>query len=227
VLSHDASVSAPGAVATQDIEAGHVLVKAPLDSVLMVSEADSCPLPEDFIDPKYWDGISEYWNLRMALRLLYEKRLGADSSWKAYLDVMPTSFTTPLNWSDEEVAQLQFLPFVDELQVCACAHVCVCACVCVCARVRVFVCVCVVYVNARARTHSKRALLIRIPAAAAARWSAPSSGSRRIVSADTCPTPSTRMRFSGGCHALGAVLSPQTSGQGRPPRPCAQLPTWC
>ena len=54
VLSHDASVSAPGAVATQDIEAGHVLVKAPLDSVLMVSEADSCPLPEDFIDPKYW-----------------------------------------------------------------------------------------------------------------------------------------------------------------------------
>jgi hypothetical protein len=83
----------------------------------MVSEGDSCPLPADFIDPLYWDEISEYWNLRMALRLLYEKRLGKESSWKAYLDVMPTSFATPLNWSDEEVSQLQFAPFVDELQV--------------------------------------------------------------------------------------------------------------
>ena len=40
----------------------------------------------------------EYWNIRMALRLLYEKSLGDASSWKAYLDVMPASFSTPLNW---------------------------------------------------------------------------------------------------------------------------------
>ena len=41
-----------------------------------------CPLPTDFVDARYWDEMQGYWNVRMALRLLYEKRLGAASSWK-------------------------------------------------------------------------------------------------------------------------------------------------
>jgi len=36
---------------------------------------------------------------------------------QAYLDVMPEAFGTPLNWSDEQVAQLQFPKFMDELRV--------------------------------------------------------------------------------------------------------------
>lgn len=106
-----------GAVATKSLQAGDVIVTAPKHSVLMVREGDSCPLPPDFINAQYWDEMVEYWNIRMALRLLYEKSLGDASSWKAYLDVMPASFSTPLNWADAEVQELQFAPLVNELLV--------------------------------------------------------------------------------------------------------------
>ena len=36
---------------------------------------------------------------------------------QAYLDVLPASFSTPLTWRDEELAHLQFAPFIDELRV--------------------------------------------------------------------------------------------------------------
>lgn len=104
-----------GAVATKSLKAGDILVTAPKRSVLMVRAGDQCPLPPDFIDAQYWDEVADYWNIRMALRLLYEKSLGENSSWKAYLDVMPRSFSTPLNWADKELEELQFAPLIQEL----------------------------------------------------------------------------------------------------------------
>ena len=96
-----------GAVATCNIKEGDVLVRAPPQALLMVSPGETCPLPPEFIDAKYWDSMQDYWNVRLALRLLYEVRLGADSQWKPYIDVMPASFSTPINWSDRELSELQ------------------------------------------------------------------------------------------------------------------------
>ena len=104
-----------GAVATKSLKAGDILVTAPKASVLMVRAGDQCPLPPDFINAQYWDEVADYWNIRMALRLLYEKRLGETSWWKAYLDVLPRSFSTPLNWAEEELEELQFAPLIQEL----------------------------------------------------------------------------------------------------------------
>ena len=106
-----------GAVATRRIRAGEVIVRAPAEAVLLVGPGDECPLPPEFVEAKFWDEMQNYWNVRMALRILYEKRLGTASAWKPYIDVMPASFSTPLNWSDRELAELQFPPLVDELRV--------------------------------------------------------------------------------------------------------------
>ena len=83
-----------GAIATEDVKLGSVLVSAPPDAVLSVREADACPLPRSFIDPAYWNSMSKKWEMRMALLLLYEKKLGTHSSWAPYLDVLPQSLAS-------------------------------------------------------------------------------------------------------------------------------------
>ena len=104
-----------GAVATESIKEGSVMVSAPKDAVISCREADACPLPKSFIDPAYWDSMAKKWEMRMALLLLYEKQLGPESKWATYFDVLPSSFGLPLTFSEEELRQLQFAPFISDL----------------------------------------------------------------------------------------------------------------
>lgn len=44
---------------------------------------------------------------QMALRLVYEKRLGASSKFADYISVLPDAFTTLLSFSESEIPELQ------------------------------------------------------------------------------------------------------------------------
>ena len=106
-----------GAIATQNVRKGTVLVSARPEAVLSVREGDACPLPRSFIDPAYWDRMAKKWEIRLALLLLYEKSLGSHSRWAPYLEVLPHSFGLPLTFSEEEVAELQYAPFIADVQI--------------------------------------------------------------------------------------------------------------
>jgi hypothetical protein len=106
-----------GAIAAEDLREGTVLVSAPSDAVLSVREADACPLPATFVDPMYWDSMAKKWEIRMALLLLYQKRLGVQSKWAPYFQVLPSDFGLPLTFSEDELEQLQYQPFIQDLRV--------------------------------------------------------------------------------------------------------------
>mmetsp|Transcript_42867 Transcript_42867/g.67220 ORF Transcript_42867/g.67220 Transcript_42867/m.67220 type:complete len:382 (-) Transcript_42867:50-1195(-) len=59
----------------------------------------------------------DYWNVRMALMLIYHKRQGKKSDFAPYLEVMPESYGNPLNWTKAELQELQWAPFIEEVQV--------------------------------------------------------------------------------------------------------------
>ena len=106
-----------GAIATENVREGAVLVAAPPEAVLSVREGDACPLPRSFIDPAYWDSMAKKWEVRMALLLLYEQSLGAQSAWAAYLGVLPQTLGLPLTFSEEEVQELQYPAFIADVQI--------------------------------------------------------------------------------------------------------------
>ena len=106
-----------GAIATEDVREGEVLVSAPEAAVLSVRQADSCPLPGYFVDPGYWDSIANKWEMRMALLLLFEKSLGEKSAWAPWLDMLPNSFGLPLTFCDSELEDLQDHLFIANLRV--------------------------------------------------------------------------------------------------------------
>lgn len=43
----------------------------------------------------------------LILVMIYEYLLGDKSTWKSYFDVLPSSFNTPMFWSEQELAELQ------------------------------------------------------------------------------------------------------------------------
>ncbi len=49
----------------------------------------------------------------MALKLLYERQLGKESRLVYYVENLPRSFSSPLAWSDAELAALQY-PFLQQ-----------------------------------------------------------------------------------------------------------------
>jgi hypothetical protein len=106
-----------GAIATKNIGEGCVLVSAPPAAVLSVQEADACPLPESFVQPEYWDRMAKKWEIRMALLLLYEMRLGEESAWAPYIEILPKEFGLPLTFSEEELEELQFPTYIADLRV--------------------------------------------------------------------------------------------------------------
>ncbi|KAF2722424.1 SET domain-containing protein [Polychaeton citri CBS 116435] len=59
--------------------------------------ADSDIEDEDFLD---------HW-LSLIVTMIYEYQLGGRSPWSSYLSVLPTSFDTPMFWSDSQLSELQ------------------------------------------------------------------------------------------------------------------------
>ncbi|KAF2768489.1 SET domain-containing protein [Teratosphaeria nubilosa] len=87
-----------GVLAKQDIAEDEVLFTVPRSSILTV---DNCELPGDVKKE-----LDDPW-LSLIVAMIYQHQLGGDSRWKAYFDVLPTEFDTPMFWSDEELEYLQ------------------------------------------------------------------------------------------------------------------------
>lgn len=66
---------------------------------------------EDGEDDDENDKSQDSWT-SLILILIYEHLQGASSSWRPYLDVLPTigDFSTPMFWADDELAELQASP---------------------------------------------------------------------------------------------------------------------
>lgn len=106
-----------GAIATQNLKEDEVIVSAPPEATIMVRVNDPCPFPASFLSAEYWDEMSEFWNMRMGLRLLFEKRKGDESTFAPYIKVLPEAFTTPMCWTDAEVQELQWEPLIEDINV--------------------------------------------------------------------------------------------------------------
>ncbi|KAG0379053.1 hypothetical protein BGX24_001857 [Mortierella sp. AD032] len=56
----------------------------------------------------------EGWNPLM-MCMIYEYGRGAASHWKPYFDILPTEFSTPMFWSDEELKELAGTGVIDKI----------------------------------------------------------------------------------------------------------------
>ncbi|KAL1839093.1 hypothetical protein VTJ49DRAFT_1861 [Mycothermus thermophilus] len=106
-----------GIIAKTDIAADTVLFTIPRDAIICAGTSvlkDKIPGIFDLdgvaqSDPEDGDDAGssqDSWTL-LILVMLYEHLQGAASRWKPYLDVLPSSFDTPMFWSSAEVSELQ------------------------------------------------------------------------------------------------------------------------
>ncbi|KAJ9139389.1 Ribosomal lysine N-methyltransferase 4 [Pleurostoma richardsiae] len=116
-----------GIVATSGIEPDTLLFTIPRKSVIC-SATSELPhrIPGVFeVDDNLAAGAADdeapdssrqqdSWS-SLILVLIYEQLLGPVSSWKPYLDVLPAHFTTPMFWTDTDVAGLQASPVVSQI----------------------------------------------------------------------------------------------------------------
>ncbi|KAI7872447.1 hypothetical protein BDF14DRAFT_1753557 [Spinellus fusiger] len=98
-----------GVVATSDIKEGEVLFSLPRNILLT-------PLHSSLRSLQGMDVILDSlkgWSV-LILCLMYESQK-KDSFWKPYFDVLSTSFSTPMFWSEEELKMLQGTAIVDKI----------------------------------------------------------------------------------------------------------------
>ncbi|KAL6362391.1 hypothetical protein LRP88_03670 [Fusarium phalaenopsidis] len=101
-----------GRVALQDIPAETTLFTIPRKGIINV-ETSELPkkLPDVFDLDKPIDDDDEAPRLdswsSLILVMMYEYLQGEKSQWKPYFDVLPSSFDTPMFWSENELDQLQ------------------------------------------------------------------------------------------------------------------------
>jgi UV DNA damage endonuclease len=98
------------AVALQDIPAEAVLFTVPRSGILSSETSElKGKLPEIFqetameVDDK---PQQDPWST-LIIVMMYEYFKGSESKWKPYIDVLPSSFETPMFWSDAELDELQ------------------------------------------------------------------------------------------------------------------------
>ncbi|KAH8177051.1 SET domain-containing protein [Sarocladium implicatum] len=105
-----------GIVAVGDIAADTTLFTIPRDMVMTMQTSKVVQAPElkavfsrdeeDGADDANEDSKPDGWS-KLILVMIYECLLGDGSKWKAYFDVIPEEFETPMFWAEEEVEQLQ------------------------------------------------------------------------------------------------------------------------
>lgn len=121
-----------GMAARDSIAAGEVLASVPVTTALVVSPRERCSLPRDFCDSAFYsrqpwcdlpscpskfhagfDNANDcdrpvHRYVQMALKLLHERRLGAASRLAPYVAALPQGFSTPLAWTQAQLAALQY-----------------------------------------------------------------------------------------------------------------------
>ena len=106
-----------GVSAQSSISSGDAVLSVPVNTVLRVIGGNS-RLPaklQGYVSEQTWRE-AEWWG-QLALLLLWEKGTGRSPSTeptklKAWIDMLPTSMSTPLHWTEAEVEELQYQPLV-------------------------------------------------------------------------------------------------------------------
>ncbi|KAL4245586.1 Ribosomal lysine N-methyltransferase 4 [Abortiporus biennis] len=101
-----------GAYALKDIPEGYPLFSLPRNLTLSMRTSS---LPEKF-GREVWTekGLNTGW-VGLILCMMYEESLGESSKWSGYLDVLPSTFDTPMFWSEEDIKELQGTAVVDKI----------------------------------------------------------------------------------------------------------------
>ncbi|KAL2019167.1 hypothetical protein VTK56DRAFT_10039 [Thermocarpiscus australiensis] len=108
-----------GIIAKADIEADTVLFTIPRDAILCAATSSLQSQIPDVFDlendaPEHSDAedggdspaAQDSWTL-LILIMIHEYLRGDASRWKPYLDVLPSTFDTPMFWSPAELSELQ------------------------------------------------------------------------------------------------------------------------
>jgi len=96
-----------GLEAKQALSAGTNLITLPKDKTLATFAKEQCPFPA-WINPTFWEKQPNY--VRLAIKLLWERQLGANSNVEEYVKLLPNpeDFDTLYHWSDAELKSLQY-----------------------------------------------------------------------------------------------------------------------
>ncbi|CAL5224402.1 g7084 [Coccomyxa viridis] len=100
-----------GMAATRDLDSGAALVSLPVSAALVVTPKARSALPSSFCSGEFFS--KKPWFVQMALKLLYERQLGKESRLAHYVENLPRNFSSPLTWTNVELAALQY-PFLQQ-----------------------------------------------------------------------------------------------------------------
>ena len=109
-----------GIVAKKDIAPETVLFTIPRQAILCSTTSELAALipgiktgdeKDDEDDEAENENGQDPWT-SLILIMIYEYLRGDTSPWKAYFDVLPAVFDTPMFWADSELAELQASPVV-------------------------------------------------------------------------------------------------------------------
>ncbi|CAM9881454.1 unnamed protein product, partial [Ectocarpus sp. 12 AP-2014] len=83
------------------------LVTVPAKAAISLTASESTPF-RSWVSPEFWD--SQQWYVKLALKLLWERQLGAASTVEGYVNVLPVqgSFETLIHWTDQELDALKY-----------------------------------------------------------------------------------------------------------------------
>ncbi|KAG8935449.1 hypothetical protein FRC01_000056 [Tulasnella sp. 417] len=91
-----------GAVALEDVDEDETLFEIPRDLVLSTRTSE---LP-GLLGEEDWNSLGSGW-ASLILCMMWEEAKGSEGKWGDYFASMPTTFTTLMFWTDEELAQLK------------------------------------------------------------------------------------------------------------------------
>ncbi|KAK9803825.1 hypothetical protein WJX73_004109 [Symbiochloris irregularis] len=94
-----------GVIADADIPAEQALVSVPVQAVLSEYPLQPNPFPR-FCPQFLWK--ESPWYFRLALQLLHEKGKGQQSAFHPYINELPQDFDMPLQWAEEDMAELHY-----------------------------------------------------------------------------------------------------------------------
>ncbi|CAD7703203.1 unnamed protein product [Ostreobium quekettii] len=100
-----------GMMATADIAVDDATASVPRGAVIALEPRAKRP---EWCAEEVWRDAP--WFVRLALMLLREKALGAESAVWGYVASLPDAIDTPICWSPEEVAMMQYPPMAEAVR---------------------------------------------------------------------------------------------------------------
>ncbi|KAH9485074.1 Ribosomal lysine N-methyltransferase 4 [Psilocybe cubensis] len=113
VMDFPASEGGRGAIALVDIPENHTVFSIPR-KLLLTPRTSALPAK---MGERAWKKTFELhrgW-AGLILCMMWEAAQGAQSKWCSYFEMMPTTFDTPMFWSEDELAELKGTSVVDKL----------------------------------------------------------------------------------------------------------------